>query len=123
MFPDGLVRRSERSDRSVRPVFADLPTVDARHQNPAPTVPAAPPAPDGGGPALPMRTPRRLASTTAPAASLDAWRPATASAHGTTVGGPPPPPDGAVDPRTGEPDPQAYRRWLRDWLEYVESQP
>jgi hypothetical protein len=36
--------------------------------------------------------------------------------------GPPPPPD-AVDPDTGEPDPLIYRKWLRDWLDYVESQP
>ena len=28
----------------------------------------------------------------------------------------------STDPATGEPDPQAYRKWLRGWLAYVESQ-
>lgn len=120
MFPDGPGRRS---DRSVRPMFGDLPARHARHD---PSMPPATPAPapaDGDRALLPTRTPRRMAATTAPAASLDAWRPATAAAGTGRAGGPPPPPQGALDPQTGEPDPQAYRRWLREWLEYVESQP
>lgn len=34
----------------------------------------------------------------------------------------PPLPPAEVDPVTGEPDPQAYRKWLKEWLAYVESQ-
>jgi hypothetical protein len=69
---------------------------------------------------LPTRTPKRLGATTAPGA-LGVWTPASRPVHD-EVGGPPPPPE-AVDPSTGEPDPQAYRKWLREWLAYVESQP
>jgi hypothetical protein len=72
---------------------------------------------------LPTRTPQRLETTTAPAAGLGAWQPA-ARTDAVSVDAPiPPPPPDAVDPTTGDPDPAAYRRWLRDWLAYVESQP
>jgi hypothetical protein len=69
--------------------------------------------------ALPVRTPRRVARTTAAAGRIDAWQPARAAAA--PVSGPPAPP-AAIDPVTGEPDPTAYRQWLKDWLAYVESQ-
>ncbi len=69
---------------------------------------------------LPVRTPRRLARTTAAAASIDAWQPARATEE--TAAMAPPAPPSEVDPKTGEPDPQAYRKWLREWLAYVESQ-
>jgi hypothetical protein len=68
---------------------------------------------------LPVRTPRRLARTTAAADRLDAWQPARATLAPSV--GPPSPPT-AIDPVTGEPDPTAYRQWLKDWLAYVESQ-
>ena len=68
---------------------------------------------------LPVRTPRRLARTTAAAATIDGWQPQRAT--DTTPAGPPAPPT-EIDPITGEPDPQAYRKWLREWLAYVESQ-
>jgi len=84
-------------------------------------VPSRAPAADTPRSPLPTRVPQRLAATTAPAATLGAWMPAASSAP--KASGPPPPPANAVDPETGEPDPQAYRKWLRDWLEYVESQP
>jgi len=78
---------------------------------------------DGGSPgavrALPVRTPRRLSRTTVAAASLDAWRPARAAEVASQAAPPAPPTE--VDPTTGEPDPQAYRKWLREWLAYVES--
>jgi DMSO/TMAO reductase YedYZ heme-binding membrane subunit len=89
--------------------------------------PSAPPVPSRApaaetllGRSLPTRTPRRLSATTAPGA-IGVWSPATRPVHDDPTA-PPPPPD-AVDPATGEPDPQAYRRWLREWLSYVESQP
>ncbi len=69
---------------------------------------------------LPVRTPRRLARTTAAAERLDAWTPTRRTATATVPAAPPAPPD-AVDPVTGEPDPVAYRKWLKDWLAYVES--
>jgi DMSO/TMAO reductase YedYZ heme-binding membrane subunit len=69
---------------------------------------------------LPTRTPKRFDATTAPGA-LGVWTPASRPVH-EEAGGPPPPPE-AVDPSTGDPDPQAYRKWLREWLAYVESQP
>jgi hypothetical protein len=68
---------------------------------------------------LPVRTPRRLARTTAAAARIDAWQPARTAP--VPSAGPPAPPS-AIDPVTGEPDPTAYRQWLKDWLAYVESQ-
>ncbi len=68
---------------------------------------------------LPVRTPRRLARTTEAAERLDAWQPARA--NGAVAVAPPAPP-AAIDPSTGEPDPHAYRKWLREWLVYVESQ-
>ena len=68
---------------------------------------------------LPVRTPRRLARTTEAAERLDAWQPARA--NGAVAVAPPAPP-AAIDPATGEPDPHAYRKWLREWLVYVESQ-
>jgi hypothetical protein len=67
-----------------------------------------------------VRTPRRLARTTAAAASIDAWQPTRATADTPAVA--PPAPPSEIDPKTGEPDPQAYRKWLREWLAYVESQ-
>ncbi|HEX7095909.1 MAG TPA: hypothetical protein VF183_08495 [Acidimicrobiales bacterium] len=114
--------------RSSEPMFPDLATPAAAWQ-PATSQPATrqPPVPsrapaDGAAPSpLPTRVPRRLAATTAPASSLGAWRPSSSRPSGRS--GPPPPPENAIDPRTGEPDPQVYRRWLREWLEYVESQP
>ena len=90
------------------PMFPDAP-VTVEPDRPRPVQPP-----------LPTRTPRRVPATTAPAASLGAWRPAAVSA--TAAVGPPPPPD-AIDPETGEPDPHAYRKWLREWLDYVEAQP
>jgi hypothetical protein len=94
---------------------------------PAARAPAQPPVPSRTpisetllARSLPTRTPQRLAATTAPASGLGQWTPTRRRTD--TAGGPPPPPD-AVDPSTGEPDPQAYRKWLRDWLAYVESQP
>jgi DMSO/TMAO reductase YedYZ heme-binding membrane subunit len=69
---------------------------------------------------LPVRTPRRLARTTAAAESLGSWRPAVAVETARTLA--PPAPPAAIDPTTGEPDPQAYCKWLREWLAYVESQ-
>lgn len=69
---------------------------------------------------LPVRTPRRLARTTAAAASIDAWQPTRATADAPAVA--PPAPPSEIDSKTGEPDPQAYRKWLREWLAYVESQ-
>ena len=69
--------------------------------------------------ALPVRTPRRLSRTTVAATSVDSWRPASAAEVAPAA---PPAPPSEVDPTTGEPDPQAYRKWLREWLAYVESQ-
>ena len=69
--------------------------------------------------ALPVRTPRRLSRTTVAATSLDSWRPEPAGRGSLSA---PPSPPAEVDPTTGEPDPQAYRKWLREWLAYVESQ-
>lgn len=105
------------------------------------TVPASSAGPAGGAPArepmtpapvattppsaapvarsLPVRTPRRLARTTAAAETIDGWRPTRADDAGRLV---PPAPPTEIDPSTGEPDPQAYRKWLREWLAYVESQ-
>jgi Ferric reductase like transmembrane component len=87
--------------------------------------PIAPPVPSRSTAAetllarsLPTRTPQRLSATTAPAA-LGVWTPATRPVH-EDAAAPPPPPDADA---SGEPDPQAYRRWLREWLSYVESQP
>lgn len=112
---------------SARDAEPGLPRVapDA-HPHEGRDVPRQPPVPsrapaDTSRTTLPTRVPRRLAATTAPAAALGAWAPASSSTP--KAGGPPPPPENAVDPETGEPDPQAYRKWLRDWLEYVESQP
>lgn len=68
---------------------------------------------------LPVRTPRRLSRTTVAATSLDSWRPERAEKGSLRA---PPLPPAEVDPTTGEPDPQAYRKWLREWLAYVESQ-
>jgi hypothetical protein len=92
-----------------------------------PTPPVAPPTPSRTtaaetllARALPTRTPQRLATTTS-AAALGVWTPASRPVHDDVDAGPPPPPD--PDPVTGEADPQAYRRWLREWLAYVESQP
>jgi DMSO/TMAO reductase YedYZ heme-binding membrane subunit len=112
-------------------MFPDMPPAPPHGESPAPPGPGVPeitaPAPSRAdtdervlGASLPVRTPRRVAATTAPATSLSGWRPAVAGE--TRDAGPPPPPD-AIDPRTGEPDPHAYRRWLREWLAYVESQP
>jgi hypothetical protein len=102
-------------------VLAPRPHIDEPVAPPAPGTQAEPEV-DGAGPGpapLPTRTPRRMAPTTAPAAA-GTWRPATLPTA--SRAGPPPPPDG-VDPETGEPDPQVYRKWLKDWLDYVESQP
>lgn len=89
---------------------------------PRPASPAPAPAPAAGAPIarpLPVRTPRRLARTTAAAETIDAWRPTRAD-DASPLGPPAPPTE--IDPATGEPDPQAYRKWLREWLAYVESQ-
>lgn len=94
---------------------------DPPRQPPAPT--RAPFDETGTDRPLPTRVPQRLTATTAPAAGLGAWAPSSGVGSRRVDVGPPPPPEGAVDPSTGEPDPQAYRKWLRDWLEYVESQP
>jgi hypothetical protein len=75
---------------------------------------------------LPTRSPRVVAPTTAPARSLSDWRPAAPPVPTRGPAGPlaaPPPPTDAVDPMTGEPDAEAYRQWLRQWLDFVESQP
>lgn len=94
------------------PTDTPRPTPAAASERPA-TAPQSGPAP------LPVRSPRRLARTTSAAESLDGWRPARAT---DAVPVAPPAPPTEVDPRTGEPDPQAYRKWLREWLAYVESQ-
>jgi DMSO/TMAO reductase YedYZ heme-binding membrane subunit len=102
---------------------------ELRHRAPSgPTTPA--PAPEvgpvpvadhveAGARVLPVRTPRRLARTTAAAETIDGWQPTRAGAAAPAA---PPAPPTEVDPLTGEPDPQAYRKWLREWLAYVESQ-
>jgi hypothetical protein len=114
------------------PPFEPLPQFERPSAPPAPEErwepPVSPPVPSRTtaaetllARALPTRTPQRLATTTS-AAGLGVWTPASRPVHDTTVdAGPPPPPE--ADPATGEPDPQAYRRWLREWLAYVESQP
>jgi DMSO/TMAO reductase YedYZ heme-binding membrane subunit len=120
MFPSLFAPATEPPDAG--PATEELPPIEI-----PPAVADAPPVeglrPPPESPAervLPTRTPRRVSPTTAPAASVSAWRPA--SLPTVQRSGPPPPPD-AVDPDTGEPDPLIYRKWLRDWLDYVESQP
>jgi DMSO/TMAO reductase YedYZ heme-binding membrane subunit len=106
----------------------DVPSIWTPPAVPAdPAPPSAPPVPSRStvsetllARSLPTRTPQRLDTTTAPAA-LGVWTPATRPVH-EDASGPPAPPE-AIDPTTGDPDPQAYRRWLREWLSYVESQP
>jgi hypothetical protein len=95
-------------------------------RRPAPAQPAQPPQPTRTtttesmlSRALPTRVPQRFEATTEPAAGLGTWQPSRATSAREV--GPPPPPD-AIDPETGEPDPGAYRKWLREWLSYVESQ-
>ena len=120
---DVVVPPPPRPAAPAREVGPELPQ-PARHVAPAPVV--APVDPAAVAPALvptarvlPVRTPRRLARTTAAAATIDGWQPQRAT--DTTPAGPPAPPT-EIDPITGEPDPQAYRKWLREWLAYVESQ-
>lgn len=129
LFPD----RAFAGDVEGPPAAAPTPVVreappelphPARHATPVPAV--APEDPAAVAPvleattrALPVRTPRRLARTTSAAATIDGWQPQRVT--DTTPAGPPAPPT-EVDPITGEPDPQAYRKWLREWLAYVESQ-
>jgi DMSO/TMAO reductase YedYZ heme-binding membrane subunit len=115
-----------RGDERTAPPWPNWPNdpepgsgTDRAPEAPAPVTPSG--APAGGPPRdLPVRTPRRLARTTAAAASIDAWQPARATAD--TPAKAPPAPPSEIDPTTGEPDPQAYRKWLREWLAYVESQ-
>jgi DMSO/TMAO reductase YedYZ heme-binding membrane subunit len=114
------------------PPQGDLPLFPARHPSPQPgehgasrqpPMPTRAPYEDAAAERpLPTRVPQRLTATTAPAAGLGAWAPSARSSSAASMG-PPPPPEGAIDPATGEPDPHAYRKWLRDWLEYVETQP
>jgi DMSO/TMAO reductase YedYZ heme-binding membrane subunit len=112
---------------SARPVAPAVPSIWTQPPSPQSVPPSAPPVPSRTSASetllarsLPTRTPQRLGTTTAPAA-LGVWTPATRPVH-EDASGPPAPPE-AVDPNTGEPDPQAYRKWLREWLSYVESQP
>jgi hippurate hydrolase len=118
--------QSAAPDTGSLPLFTGRPprlteAFDPPRQPPVPSrAPFDDPMPDRP---LPTRVPQRLSATTAPAAGLGSWAPAGAHSSTRSDMGPPPPPDGAIDPATGEPDPQAYRKWLRDWLDYVESQP
>jgi hypothetical protein len=102
--------------------FAPLEPLAPESAAPAPTGLPSPTRAGSSEPllgrSLPMRTPRRLSATTS-AGGLGVWTPASRPVHD-DPSGPPPPPD--VD-SSGDPDPQAYRRWLREWLAYVESQP
>lgn len=60
----------------------------------------------------PVRPPSTVIEEPAPVAAAPSPAPAPA--------GPPPLPD-AVDPITGEPDEEAYSRWLKEWLAYAEK--
>ena len=102
-----------------------MPTVESRLPTavpvgaPSQTTPIGPAIEDAVADARArrVRTPRRLSRTTVAATSLDSWRPERAEKGSLSA----PPPPAEVDPTTGEPDPQAYRKWLREWLVYVES--
>ena len=101
---------------TVEPLWPTVAPVGA----PSQTTPIGPATEDAVADprTLPVRTPRRLSRTTVAATSLDSWRPERAERGSLRA---PPPPPAEVDPTTGEPDPQAYRKWLREWLAYVES--
>ncbi len=103
----------DRWDRSPLPATEDR----------GPHVPAVPdplrPAPAAGGFTSPSDPTAAPTSGPDPTPGPTAGSPAAPSPTATPVAAPPPPP-AAVDPRTGEPDQEAYRRWLREWLAFAE---
>jgi DMSO/TMAO reductase YedYZ heme-binding membrane subunit len=70
--------------------------------------------------ALPTRV-TRLHEATSRAFAAPSWTPAVVDPLVRPATAPRPP--DAIDPETGEPDMTAYRRWLHEWLTYVESHP
>jgi DMSO/TMAO reductase YedYZ heme-binding membrane subunit len=70
--------------------------------------------------ALPVRVTRSPETPLRPF-SIPPWTPAAVATNVRPAAAPRPP--DAIDPETGEPDMHAYRRWLHEWLSYVESHP